>query len=377
MWETEKISNFGRCKYYFTDETIMQFFNIKKLLSDTKKVIIIVSCALLLIGNIVAFAYVGSATLMPAFLVVILSNLITILITFAIYKPINRIIEEEVQTRINDETSAQMKLLAEKNELLQQKQYLEEVAAKREQQIKNLESELDTARQYKSISNYANTVLKLETMEYERKGYYVKEDYVRDMEFGRDIPTDSVWKLQFADKGEQKILYIKHFHEKAIIGIDIAKIRFCKHDGKIYLEGVRVENLHQEMTVRSGDGDGMERCMVLNVDNGEIKGINNAEKYNWFKQEYSIKQRDLLDFEFGQEVSSICASYTEVIKNNLSAKFPSIRFVDDKIENAIDLAGEPVYQLNTSSDLNMLEVSSSIVLIANTIHQTMPMISKH
>lgn len=355
----------------------MQFFNIRKLFSDTKKVIIIVSCALLLIGNIVAFAYVGSATLMPTFLVVILSNLITILITFAIYKPINRIIEEEVQTRINDETSAQMKLLAEKNELLQQKQYLEEVAAKREQQIKNLESELDTARQYKSISNYANTVLKLETMEYERKGYYVKEDYVRDMEFGRDIPTDSVWKLQFADKGEQKILYIKHFHEKAIIGIDIAKIRFCKHDGKIYLEGVRVENLHQEMTVRSGDGDGMERCMVLNVDNGEIKGINNAEKYNWFKQEYSIKQRDLLDFEFGQEVSSICASYTEVIKNNLSAKFPSIRFVDDKIENAIDLAGEPVYQLNTCNDLNMLEVSSSIVLIANTIHQTMPVAAKH
>ena len=125
------------------DKTIMQFFNIRKLFSDTKKVIIIVSCALLLIGNIVAFAYVGSATMMPTFLVVILSNIITILITFAIYKPINRIIEEEVQTRIKDENDAQMKLLEEKNELEQQKKYLEDVAAERTQKIKKLQSELD------------------------------------------------------------------------------------------------------------------------------------------------------------------------------------------------------------------------------------------
>ena len=354
----------------------MQYFNIKKLFSDTKKVIIIVTCALLLIGNIVAFAYVGSATMMPTFLVVILSNIITILITFAIYKPINRIIEEEVQERINDENNAQMKLLEEKNELEQQKKYLEDVAAQREQKIKALQSELDTVRSYKSLSADTNTVLKLETMEYEKEGYIVKEEFVRDTEFGRDIKQDSKWNFMKDDKGEQKILYIKKFHEKAIIGIDIAKIRFCRHDGYIYLEGVKVENLHQEMTIRSGDGDGMERCMILNVDNGDIKGINNADKYNLFKQEYRIRQSDLLDFNFNQEVRSICASYTDVIKHNLSTKFPSVRFVDDKIEHAIDLAGEPIYQLNASNDLNILEVSSSIVLIANTIHQTMPAVAK-
>ena len=361
----------------FFDSGTMQYFNIKKLFSDTKKVVVISACLLLIVGNIVGFAYLASATMMPAFIVVILSNLVSILITFAIYKPINKIIEEEVQTRINDETSAQMKLLAEKNELLLQKQQLEDLASQRDQKIKQLQSELDTARQYKSISNNANTVLKLETMEYEKEGYIVKEEFVRDTDFGRDIKQDSKWNFMKDDKGEQKILYIKKFHEKAIIGIDIAKIRFCRHDGNIYLEGVKVENLHQEMTVRNDNGDGMERCLILNVDNGDIKGINNADKYNWFKQEYRIRQSDLLDYDFNQEVRSICLSYTEVIKNNLVNKFPSIRFVDDRIENAIDLAGEPVYQLNASNDLNMLEVSSSIVLIANTIHQTMPMISKH
>ncbi|MBQ1697103.1 MAG: hypothetical protein II075_04395 [Bacteroidales bacterium] len=354
----------------------MRYFNIKKLLGDTKKVVIIVSCMLLLIGNIVLFSYLSASMFMPAILVVILSNLVTILITFAIYKPINNIIEEEVQTRLDDETSAQMKLLSEKKELLLQKQHLEEDAAAREQKIKSLESELDTARQYKSISSNATAVLKLETMEYEKEGYIVKEEYVRDTDLGRDIKQDSKWKLQFDDKGEQKILFIKKFHEKAIIGLDISKIRFCRHDGMIYLEGVRVENLHQEMTVRSDDGDGMERCFILNVEDSDIKGINNATKYDWFKHEYAIRQSDLLDYDFNNEVRSICLSYTDVIKNNLMSKFPTVRFVDDKIENSIDLAGETIYQLNTSNDLNILEVSSSIVLIANTIHQTMPMVKK-
>ena len=79
----------------------MRYFNIKKLLGDTKKVVIIVSCMLLLIGNIVLFSYLSASMFMPAILVVILSNLVTILITFAIYKPINNIIEEEVQTRLS------------------------------------------------------------------------------------------------------------------------------------------------------------------------------------------------------------------------------------------------------------------------------------
>ena len=187
----------------------MRYFNIKKLFSDTKKVIVISACLLLLIGNIAGFAFLGSATMIPSFIVVIISNLITILITFVIYKPISKIIEEEVQTRINDESSAQMKLLAEKNELQLKKQQLEDLAAQQEQKIKLLQSELDTARQYKSISSNANTVLKLETMEYEKEGYVVKEEFVRDTDFGRDIKQDSKWNFMKDDKGEQKILYIK------------------------------------------------------------------------------------------------------------------------------------------------------------------------
>ncbi|MBR4326127.1 MAG: hypothetical protein IKP73_11440 [Bacteroidales bacterium] len=350
----------------------MQYFNIKKLFADTKKVIIIVSCMLLLIGNIAVFAYLSAAMLVPSALVVIVSNIITILITFAIYKPINNIIEEEVQARINDETSAQMKLLAEKNELLQQKQHLEEVAIQREQKIKQLESELDTTRQYKSISSNANTVLKLETMEYEKEGYIVKEEFVRDTDLGRDIPKDSMLKLQFKDKGEQKILYINKFHEKAIIGIDIAKIRFCRHDGLIYLEGVKVQNLHQEMTVRNDEGN-YERCMILNFEDSEPISLNTASKYDFFKHDYQIRQKGLLEYDFNQEVRSICASYTNVIQTNLYNKFPTLRFVDGRLEDAIGLTDAPIYQLNTSNDLNILEVSSSIVLIANTIHQTMPM----
>ncbi len=344
----------------------MQFFNFKRLLGDTKKVVIIVSCMLLLVGNIVIFSYLGSATMVPTFLTVIVSNIVTALITFAIYKPINKIIEEEVQEKLNEESNAQLKLMEERNELLLQKQHLEKVAEERENKIRSLESELDTARQYKSISADAKAVLKLETMEYEKEGYIVKEEFVRGSDIGREIEKDSPWKLQFNDKGEQKILYIKKFHEKATIGIDLAKIRFCRHDGLIYLEGVRVVNLHPEMTVRT-DGDEMERCMILNVEDDEPKSINHASKYDWYKNEFIRRQHDMLDYEFQQEVRKICTTYSLVIRENLANKFPSIRFVDDKIENAIDISNEPIFQLNATTDNNLLEVSNSIVLIANTI----------
>ncbi len=354
----------------------MKYFNIKKLFSDTKKVIVIVACALLLIGNIAVFASLSASMMLPSFLIIILSNIITILLTFAIYKPINNIIEEEVQERIHDETSAQIKLQEENHELLQQKKHMEDVAILREQKIKNLESELETTRQYKSISSNVVSTLKLETMEYEKKGFIVKEEYVRDTDKGREIEKDNRWKLQFNDKGEQKILYIKKFHEKAAIGINLSKIRFCRHNGMLYLEGVKFENLHPEMTLRNEDNS-MERCMILNVENGEPTGINQSKKYEWFKHEYQQQQADIINEDFKNDVLSLCMAYSQVVKDNLSSKFSAIRFVDSKIEDAIDLADEPIYQLCASHELDIMEVSNSITLIANTIYKTAPLAVKN
>jgi len=348
------------------------FFNIKKLFSDTKKVVTIAACGLLLIGNIVAFAYLDT-TMVPSLICIIVSNLISIFLTYIIYKPISKIIDEEVEQRLNEEFSAQKQLLEEKQELESKLRFQEQKAEEREHEIKRLESELDTAKQYKSISSNANMVLKLEQMEYEKEGYIVKEEYVRDTKYGQDIKEEKIFGM-FSSSTNQRVLYIKKYHEKALIGIDLEKVRFCRHNGDIYLEGIKVENLHKEMTIRTDGENSIERCIVLNTQKQgkDVVGINNSDIYENFKMWYSKDQEAIFNYDFTAEVSQICSQYTSVLRQNLYAKFPSLHFVDSNIENVIDLQGETIYSLNVNRDFDILEVSSSIMMIANTMNQTMP-----
>lgn len=353
------------------------FFNIKKLWSDTRKVLTITSCGLAIITNIAVFAYLSATTILPSFIYIIISNIISILITYIIYKPISKIIDEEVQSRLNTEYSAQKQLMDEKNELEQQYKHMVETAREREKEIKRLESELDTAMQYKSISSNANLVLKLEQMEYEKEGYLVKEEYVREHSLGQDIKKSSLMNPFGSDKGDQKVLYIKKYHEKALIGIDLEKIRFCRHNGQIYLEGIKVENLHPEMKPRDNGDDqykSVKHCMILNTENSgkDVIGINTDSKYEDFKEWYTKEQDDIFLIDFKTEVTNLCASYTNVLRHNLHQKFPSLQFVDRDIEQVIELKGEPIMSLNLNKDFDILEVSSSIMMIANTMNQTMP-----
>ncbi len=353
------------------------FFNIKKLLADTKKVLTIALCGILLISNIAFFTFLDIAFVMPGFLAIIISNILSVIITFLIYKPISKVIDEEIQSRLSGEVSAQRQILEEKNELESQLKFLEDKARERELVIKRLESELDTAKQYKSISNNENMVLKLETSEYEREGYVVKQENVRSTFHGQDIKKSMMLNPFGSDKGDQKVLYIKRHHEKAIIGIDLENVRFCRHNGQIYLEGIQMNWLNNDMCPRDNCdnyGESINICEILNTKNSgnEIIGINNDSKYDDFKIWYSKDQDEIFRRNFDAEVRSKCQKYTSILRQNLMMKFPSLQFLDSRIEQVDELNGEKIYQLKLNKDFDILEVSSSIIMIANTMNQTMP-----
>lgn len=327
--------------------------------------IVLVGCLLLAIGNIVLFAYLSSDIW-----TVVVSSVVTALLSIAVYKPISMIMEEEASSCINRNLDEQKKLLDEKNELQKQKQYLEQVAIERESKIQNLESDLNIIRQYKSIRAEEASEQKLETMEYEKQDYIIKEEYVRSCDMGRNIERDSKWKLQFDDKGDQKILYIEKFCKNATIGIDFSKIRFCRHNDYIYLEGVAIINNLPVATV-STECEGVRRCLIVNVEDDEITGVNHSKKYDWFKHEYSQRQKDILLDNFNKEVDEICHLYTRLIRNILTSKFPKICFVDKQMEDIDELAAEKICLMNACSDYDILEVYNSISLVVGTIHQTM------
>ena len=178
--------------------------------------------------------------------------------------------------------------------------------------------------------------------------------------------------MQFDDKGDQKILYIEKFRRKTTVGIDLSKIRFCRHQDYIYLEGVSIVNLLPEISVQT-DNDSVKRCIIVNVEDDEITGVNHSKKYEWFKHEYSQHQKDLLLNNFNKEIDEFCHLYTRLIRNILTAKFPGISFVDTQIEDIEELAAEKINLMNTCTDYDIIEVSNSISLVVDTIHQTMLM----
>lgn len=350
------------------------FFNIKKLLADTKKVLTIALCVILLISNIAVFTFLDIAFIMPGFLTVIISNILSIIITFLIYKPISKIIEEEMQSQLKDEISNQRQILEEKAELESQLKFQEQKARERELEISRLKSELDTALQYKSISNNSSLVLKLETMIHEKEGYVVKCENVRSTPLGRDISQSAPWNPLGKDKGDQKVLYVKKFHEKAIIGIDLEAIRFCRHNGQIYIEGLEMHELHGDLYPRDNNEtsyDNVKICEILNMGNNglDIIGMNTDTKYDNFKGRYANEQDELFIRSFRKEVEQKCKAYTSIMRQNLHMKFPTIQFMDCGIEQIPELAGEPIHLMKLNKDYDILEVSSSIYMIANTMNQ--------
>lgn len=352
-------------------------FNLKKLL-DTDKLAVGICGALLLI-NIAVFVYL-SATMYITVPFLIISNIITIILMLTLFRPVNKILDEAVQERKRDDEKLQEKLRTEKAELEKLNQKLNGEISDLNLEKEKLKTELDSVKQYNSLSNDVRTVLKLETMNYEKEGYIVKEENVRDTGYGLEIPGNKPLLLNFSDKGEQKVLYTHKYHDKALIGIDLTKVRLCKKDGNIYFEGVKFENLHPEMTVKDSlkayenQNVAINRCIILNVETDKTT-INNDSKYNEFKRWYSENQDKIFELNFNAEVCRICDNYTRVLRQTLSDRFPQIVFLDGKIEHFPGLENPIIKELEICRENDILQISNSMLMVSAAIKNTMPAIN--
>ena len=348
-------------------------FNLKKLL-DTDKLAVGICGALLLI-NIAVFVYL-SATMYITVPFLIISNIITIILMLTLFRPVNKILDEAVQERKRDDEKLQEKLRTEKSELEKLNQKLNGEISDLNLEKEKLKTELDTVKQYNSLQNNVRTVLKLETMTYEKEGYIVKEENVRAQNLGSEIPGNNPLLLNFSDKGEQKVFYTHKYHDKALIGIDLTKVRLCRKNGNIYFEGVRFENLHPEMKVKADKNQeaSINRCMILNVEQDKTT-INNDSKYTDFKRLYAEKKEKLFEINFNAEVGRICESYTKVLRQTLSESFPQIVFLDGEIEQFHEISNPAIKQLEICRENDIVQISNSMLMVSAAIKNTMPVIN--
>lgn len=329
----------------------------------------VIACLAAIIVSIAAFSFL--ATILPlGFAFVIASNLVTIIFMILMYKPANKLFDKALTDVKEAAAEHERKLMGEKRELERQVDDLTDKCSILDTEKNRLKSELDSIKQYTSLKRSDNFVLKVETMDYEKCGYVVKEENVRDSIYGKDIPKDKMW--QFNDKGEQKVLFIKKYHEKAVIGIDLSKIKFCRKNDKIYLESVSFCNLHPELSIKREENT-VNHCLILNTDENDVLSINNGSKYDDYKGWYSNERDVEFNSNFEEEVEKICISYTRAFKETLKGLFPQLEFVGGKIEENKMLEDCMIYSLKSSKEMDIRQLSDSMIAITSTMNQTMPL----
>ncbi|MBO4558022.1 MAG: hypothetical protein J5693_05400 [Bacteroidales bacterium] len=312
-------------------------------------------CALLIAINIGAFLFFPR---IASPIAIILSNAITLLLMLFAVQPIANLLQNEFSKKANALVEEQQK-----------ERELQEKVATLENRNRELESRIDTWSQTANAPTNVNLSFKLETMTYDKTGYIVKEEPLEK------FLTDPVYKIadkkalsdklsKFVDNlthpGEKKVLYIGKYYVKASIGLDFTKVKFANDNGVLTLFGVKFSKLNDLAIER--DPEDVNRCWLIN-DNGDEVSINQADVYRDFTEVYSKMRTQEADKALEGEVEGLCERYTAVFRNNLSARFPGIRFCDQIEDSTVTW-----YSLKeTFRDERAAQVAANMLLMADAL----------
>lgn len=321
----------------------------------TTSYVVTAICAVLVALNIAAFLFFPR---IASPIAIVMSNAITILLMLFAIQPINNLIQSEYGKKA--------RALAEKEKA---EQDLRDRVVTLESRNHELESRLDTWSQTANAPANVSLSFKLETMTYDKTGYIVKEEPLsRFMEDPRykiaDKKALSDKLSKFVDSlthpGEKKVLYIGKYYVKASIGLDFTKIKFSTDGDALTFFGVKFTKLN-DLAIEKNPED-VNHCWLIN-DNGEEVSINQADVYRDFTSVYA----DMRSKEAGQalenEVETLCERYTDVFRDNLLARFPTIRFIDH-----IEDSSATWYSLKESNrDSRVNQVAANMLLMADAL----------
>ena len=330
---------------------------------DPKDILVsqlVLGICLLLVAVNVAFFVLFPRLVAP--LSIVLSNAITLLLSAIAFRPASRVIQNALDRR-QEELLAQ----AEKEKALQQRLEILE-SEKRE-----LETRLDTRAQTSAASGELNYTLKLEQMEYAKKGYIVKEEELEalqaDDRLRELVPDISLWDkmlsaIKLKENGVRKILYLRKYYYKVSVGIDFSTVKFAFDGDRLLFSGVKFTRLHDisgEMTPDPGD---INHCWVLDTveDEGRAEILQSFD-YEPLRNAYEELQEQETQKSLDEETRLLCEQYTTVFRKNISARFPKVGFVD-----GIDDSDKTWYALKEgSSYLLVRDVTANMMQLSNVI----------
>ena len=316
-----------------------------------KNYILVAGCALLIGLNIAVFIFFPGL-LHP--IAIVLSNVITVLLTVLAFRPVSKLMDSELE--------AKQKELAAR---IEEQKALESKVSRLEIENQELTSQLDTREQTESIPTAINYTFKLEQMEFAKKGYVVKEDFLEKLDPERyRLPELNWWTVFIGESGEKKILYIHKFYYKVAIGIDFAKIKYSMDGSRLLFSGVKFTKLHDISSELETDHGDIERCEILQVD-GDKTDIKHDKAFNDLKKTYCEEQEKSVKENLDVEVANLCQMYTDVFRDSIQERYHNIDFVE-----SIDDSDRNWYVLNGTTDREVADVAANMLMLTSLMGKT-------
>ena len=314
---------------------------------------------LLLVGANIAFFLLFPR--LVSGVAIVLSNIITVILTFLAFKPVNDWLQADLMER-------QQQLIAK----LEKDRELERKVEALEQENRVLTDKLDTRVQTGALPVHIDYTFKVEQMEYAKQGYVVKEEEVDaldrekydipDRKFLETLLEDSMLK----DASIRRVLYIHKFYYKVSLGIDFSKMMYALDEGRILFYGVRFVKLHDISSEMLPETDDIDRCEILKVT-GDKTEIRSDKDYDGFKAQYREAQAAEVKAGMEEEVEALCGQYTAALQESIRGRFGDrVDFVDS-IEEYRDMNW---YSLKASKDETVHEIAANMLMLTILMNKT-------
>ena len=325
---------------------------------NIKNTLWIAGCFLLIGVNVCFFVFFPH---LLSTLSIILSNVITVILTFLAFKPLNSWLQDSLMER--------QQALIEK---MEKDRELEKKVEVLEQENRTLSDKLDTRVQTGALPVQIDYTFKLEQMEYAKQGYVVKEEEVDaldrelfnipDRKFFETILEDSLLK----EASIRKILYIHKFYYKVTLGIDFSKIMYALHEGQVLFNGVQFRKLHDVTSELEPEHEDIDRVEILKIS-GDKTEIRQDKEYEPLKEQYRNVRAQEVKTGMEEEVTALCGQYTAALQDSIRNRFGDrVDFVDS-IEDHRD---KNWYALKGSTDPTVHEIAGNLLMLTAVMNKT-------
>ncbi len=324
--------------------------------SEVKSYVHIAVCLTLIAVNVGLFIFAPKDI---SQLSVLVSNALTLLLTVAAFGPVNKLLHKTIERQKEE---------AESNERRQKK--LQERISQLEDENRRLCENIDTRNQTDNMSADINFAFRLETMEFTKTGYVVKEDLVDDLSYkiedvslGTNI-IDGVKSLLGHERSDRKIIYVHKHYQKVTIGLDFANVSYVFDGERITLFGVEFKQLHDVSSELSKSKNDVELCEIFYGDEKKLK-VEHGREYDNLKDWYREKQSASTSDAIATDISTLCSRFTKLLQDSMSARHPNLRFAPtyEKPLGSLPLS-------TTGGNMQVRNVTNSLLMLTDIMTKT-------